>query len=126
MDKKNDEIKAESILGLLKMKRTVSNRLSRSKNYKYKSQYQLRVLYRVYNVTPYPSSETRNDLGILLNMHPRSVQIWFQNTRQNSKDGSGSIEFKQSGGQKSKEKDISATQLVDFCIETNNQENSNQ
>lgn len=124
MDKKNDEAEAESILGLLKMKRTMGDKQSQSKNYKYKSPYQLKVLYRVYSVTPYPSSETRNDLGILLNMHPRSVQIWFQNTRQNSKDGSGSIEIKH-GGQKSREKDISVSQLLEFCIEKNKKESSN-
>ncbi|KAF9764040.1 Homeobox protein HD-4 [Nosema granulosis] len=126
MDKEVDELEAESVLGLLKMKRSVHDRLSRSKNYKYKSPYQLKVLYRVYSMTSYPSSKTRNDLGILLNMHPRSVQIWFQNTRQNTKDNNGNLEIKYNhNSSKNKEKDISVSHLLEYCIEENKEPDSN-
>ncbi|KAF8639571.1 hypothetical protein AX17_001473 [Amanita inopinata Kibby_2008] len=43
---------------------------------------QLKVLNETYNRTAFPSTEERLALAKLLDMSPRSVQIWFQNKRQ--------------------------------------------
>lgn len=116
-DNKKDKT-CEALLGLLKLKRDKTQMFVRPTVYKYKSDFQRKVLCQVYNITPYPSSLTRNDLGILLNMHPRSVQIWFQNSRQSFKE---SHDVKSnSGTPKSKEKDVPISLLFQFCIESGN------
>ncbi|KAF7729255.1 hypothetical protein EC973_004785 [Apophysomyces ossiformis] len=46
------------------------------------SPFQLSVLNHVFNQTYFPSTELRIELGKLLGMSPRTVQIWFQNKRQ--------------------------------------------
>ncbi|PFH53785.1 hypothetical protein AMATHDRAFT_73208 [Amanita thiersii Skay4041] len=43
---------------------------------------QLRILNETYARTAFPSTEERLALAKLLDMQPRSVQIWFQNKRQ--------------------------------------------
>ncbi|KAJ2317124.1 hypothetical protein GGI00_006843, partial [Coemansia sp. RSA 2681] len=48
--------------------------------------YQLRVLFRVWERTQYPSSDLRYRLATSLMMTPRNVQIWFQNQRQKTKE----------------------------------------
>ncbi|KAJ2854838.1 hypothetical protein J3B02_002478 [Coemansia erecta] len=48
--------------------------------------YQLRVLFRVWERTQYPSSDLRSRLASNLMMTPRNVQIWFQNQRQKTKE----------------------------------------
>ncbi|KAJ2809009.1 hypothetical protein H4R20_000432 [Coemansia guatemalensis] len=48
--------------------------------------YQLRVLFRVWERTQYPSSDLRFRLATNLMMTPRNVQIWFQNQRQKTKE----------------------------------------
>ncbi|KAJ1771538.1 hypothetical protein LPJ74_002226 [Coemansia sp. RSA 1843] len=48
--------------------------------------YQLRVLFRVWERTQYPSSDLRFRLATSLMMTPRNVQIWFQNQRQKTKE----------------------------------------
>lgn len=47
-----------------------------------KSQLQQNVLKRVYDITNFPSTETRNELALLLGIPQRSIQVWFQNRRQ--------------------------------------------
>lgn len=72
----------EAALGLLKLKRMFRDSTCSRQGYRYKSGLQLHVLGAVLRITPYPSSQTRETLGILLDLNPRSVQIWFQNARQ--------------------------------------------
>lgn len=43
---------------------------------------QLKVLNETYQRTAFPSTEERHALALELDMPPRSVQIWFQNKRQ--------------------------------------------
>lgn len=74
----------EATLGLLKFKRIFKNKTYREQGYKYKSEFQLKVLNDILRITPYPGSQTRDSLAILLNLNPRSIQIWFQNARQGS------------------------------------------
>ncbi|KZT01767.1 homeobox, partial [Laetiporus sulphureus 93-53] len=49
---------------------------------------QLKVLCETYNRTAFPSTEERADIARRLNMSARSVQIWFQNKRQNMRQSS--------------------------------------
>lgn len=72
----------EGILGIMKMKRIYRDQLYNRKGYKYKTEFQVRVLNDILRVTPYPNAEVLDAVGILLNLKPRSVQIWFQNARQ--------------------------------------------
>ncbi|KAJ2653467.1 Short stature homeobox protein 2 [Coemansia sp. RSA 1250] len=50
---------------------------------------QLEVLNRVFASTSFPSTEMRNRLARELGMTPRTVQIWFQNKRQASRQRDG-------------------------------------
>ncbi|KAM0681816.1 hypothetical protein GINT2_000333 [Glugoides intestinalis] len=75
-------LELEAILGILKMKRIYKDQIYKKKGYKYKTDFQIRVLNDVLRITPYPSSQALDALGTLLNLKPRSVQIWFQNARQ--------------------------------------------
>jgi hypothetical protein len=47
---------------------------------------QLETLKRVFRQTPFPTTECRRKLAKSLGMTPRSVQIWFQNQRQLSRN----------------------------------------
>lgn len=76
------DLELEAILGLLKMKRIYRDRTYKNKGYKYKTEFQVKVLNDILHITPYPSSQVLDALGTLLNLKPRSVQIWFQNARQ--------------------------------------------
>lgn len=51
---------------------------------------QSRVLRKVLEQTAFPSTEIRENLAKLLGMKPRTVQIWFQNQRQKSRQGRSS------------------------------------
>ncbi|KIY74379.1 homeobox-domain-containing protein [Cylindrobasidium torrendii FP15055 ss-10] len=46
---------------------------------------QLKILNDVYARTAFPSTEERQQLAKTLDMSPRSVQIWFQNKRQQTR-----------------------------------------
>ncbi|KAJ1835983.1 hypothetical protein LPJ63_000699 [Coemansia sp. RSA 2711] len=50
---------------------------------------QLEVLNKVFASTSFPSTEMRNRLARELGMTPRTVQIWFQNKRQASRQRDG-------------------------------------
>ncbi|KRH93364.1 putative Homeodomain-like, Homeodomain-related, Homeobox protein [Pseudoloma neurophilia] len=43
------------------------------------------VLKKYFCKNPFPNTSTREELGRLLHMRPRTVQIWFQNMRQKNK-----------------------------------------
>ncbi|KAJ2818437.1 hypothetical protein FBU31_005875 [Coemansia sp. 'formosensis'] len=62
---------------------------------------QLDVLNKVFSTTSFPSTELRNRLARDLGMTPRTVQIWFQNKRQASRqrDGHHSRNTKSMAGQ---------------------------
>ncbi|KAJ9048626.1 hypothetical protein DSO57_1033088 [Entomophthora muscae] len=47
--------------------------------------HQLNVLNQVFINNPFPSKDTRLLLSTSLKMHPRTLQIWFQNRRQTLK-----------------------------------------
>ncbi|PJF19615.1 hypothetical protein PSACC_00560 [Paramicrosporidium saccamoebae] len=50
---------------------------------------QLRILGRVLEHTAFPSRSAREELGRLLQVDPRTIQIWFQNQRQRARNGVG-------------------------------------
>jgi hypothetical protein len=82
MDRGKSEAEADAIIGLVRLKRMVDSNASTHMGYQFRTPGQNLVLAKVFGITIYPSCRTRKDLAILLNMPPRSVQIWFQNSRQ--------------------------------------------
>lgn len=73
------------------------------------SQSQSRVLRKVLEQTAFPSTEIRENLAKILDMKPRTVQIWFQNQRQKSRQGRSSDDLSMMGspdGASSDETDI--------------------
>ncbi|KAI4291675.1 hypothetical protein PAPHI01_0949 [Pancytospora philotis] len=78
----HSELDYDALLGLLKLRRYHNESAYIGHSYRYKSMHQLRVLYGILKLTAYPNWQTRDTLGILLNLNPRSIQIWFQNMRQ--------------------------------------------
>lgn len=76
----------EAALGLLKIKRIYKDKTFCEQGYKYKSALQTDVLNDIFMMTMYPSAQTRDTLAILLNLNPRSIQIWFQNARQSAEN----------------------------------------
>ncbi|ADM12223.1 Homeodomain-containing transcription factor [Encephalitozoon intestinalis ATCC 50506] len=79
-------MEGEAILGLIKLRRLSDKSYLGLSGYKYKTRVQVYVLKQVFEITPYPPHDTRQNLAILLNMSPRTIQIWFQNSRSVSKD----------------------------------------
>lgn len=71
----------EAVVGLVKLRRLSDKSYLGLAGYRYKTSVQVRVLTKVFEVTRYPSQDTRQSLAVLLNMSPRTIQIWFQNTR---------------------------------------------
>ncbi|KAF9762294.1 Homeobox protein HD-11 [Nosema granulosis] len=74
----------EAALGLLKLNRykRYDTRYGRQIR---KTRLQTNVLNAVFDITKFPSTSTIVDLALLINIHPKSIQKWFQNTRQTSK-----------------------------------------
>lgn len=74
-------LEADALCGLLKF-----TGMRRRKHYVgekvKKSQLQQNALKKVYDITNFPSTETRNELALLLGIPQRSIQVWFQNRRQ--------------------------------------------
>lgn len=50
---------------------------------------QNRTLMQYFEVNRFPSAEVREELSKILNMKPRTIQIWFQNQRQKTRNRSG-------------------------------------
>jgi len=74
------ESNLEALFGLMKLKRgelLCSNRKVRT----HKNDFQRAVLVDVFAITKFPSSDTREELALILNHTARSIQIWFQNNR---------------------------------------------
>lgn len=71
----------EAALGLLKLGGFQTNRYCAGKQVR-KTRLQTSVLSKVFEISRFPSSKTILDLALLINIHPKSVQKWFQNTRQ--------------------------------------------
>lgn len=75
------DLEADAVIGLVKLKR-IKNR---SQFYKRKSfntsNFNTNVLIRAYQISNFPSLYARKDLGYVLDMSARSIQLWFQGIR---------------------------------------------
>lgn len=71
----------EAAIGILKLKNGIYTGKNWSEKIK-KTPFQIQVLQEVYKISEFPSTGTRKDLSILLGIPQRSIQVWFQNTRQ--------------------------------------------
>ncbi|KAK6090508.1 hypothetical protein P3W45_000605 [Vairimorpha bombi] len=77
-----EELHAQATLGLLLMKNgSEGGNTLRSK----KSFIQNLVLKEIFKLTMFPSSQTKIDLSILLNLSRKTINVWFQNERQSEK-----------------------------------------
>lgn len=74
---------ADAIVGLLKIKYETNTFYFADKIKK--TMFQRVVLSKIYNLSNFPSTETRDELAIIIGLPMRSVQIWFQNRRQQSR-----------------------------------------
>ncbi|WUR05091.1 homeobox domain-containing protein 13 [Vairimorpha necatrix] len=74
----------QGILGLLKLTRYTRYDQRYGRQIR-KSRLQTCVLNLVFDITKFPSTSTIIDLALLINIHPKSIQKWFQNTRQTIK-----------------------------------------
>lgn len=80
---KNKNMVADSIVGMLKLK--YDHNYSNISDKTRKTELQTNVLTKIFLISNFPSSETREEIAILLGLSLRSVQIWFQNRRQASR-----------------------------------------
>lgn len=78
------EKELEAIIGILKLKKGMTQNTGWSEKVK-KTPFQIRVLQELFKITEFPSTTTRRDLSLLLSIPQRSIQVWFQNTRQAKK-----------------------------------------
>ncbi len=80
----NMEKELEALMGILKLKRGNYSNLNWPEKIK-KTPFQIKVLQEIFKITEFPSTSTRKNLSILLSIPQRSIQVWFQNTRQAKK-----------------------------------------
>lgn len=86
----------EAALGLLKLNGIQMGRHGGRQVRKTKMQ--TNALHRVFEITRFPSSRSIFDLSLLISIHPKSIQKWFQNTRQSlKKKGSALPDFDEHG-----------------------------
>lgn len=77
------EKELEALVGIMMLKNTWR---FEDLNIKFKkSPFQIKVLEKIFKITNFPSSKTRKSLSALLCMPDKSIQVWFQNTRQANK-----------------------------------------
>lgn len=110
----NIEKELEAIMGILKLKRGILSNSGWPEKIK-KTPFQTKVLQEIFKITEFPSTTTRKNLAILLFIPHRSIQVWFQNTRQAKKKQKGCIPESYITSYNSSEtenEDISLTQLV--------------
>lgn len=70
----------QALLGMLKIK-SFSEEEKGGKQRIQKSEFQKAVLKEIFDITKFPSRQTRDDLAVLLKHSSRGIQIWFQNQR---------------------------------------------
>lgn len=81
--KENKGEVADSLVGILKLRYENENLFSNDKIRK--TDLQTSALIELFKISNFPSTETREEIAILLGLPQRSVQIWFQNRRQQYK-----------------------------------------
>ncbi|KAL6120660.1 hypothetical protein NUSPORA_02574 [Nucleospora cyclopteri] len=78
-------LEIEGFLGLLKLRRAETINAYSECIYTNKTPKQKKVLDEIFEITPYPGKQTRNNVSILLNLSNRKVQVYFQNLRMHMK-----------------------------------------
>lgn len=112
----NLEKELEAVMGILKLKKGIVMRPGWSEKVK-KTPFQIKVLQEIFKITEFPSTGTRKDLSLLLSIPQRSIQVWFQNTRQAKRKHRDSLADQGICAHSSSDtenEDISLTQLVDI------------
>ncbi|KRH95154.1 Homeodomain-like protein [Pseudoloma neurophilia] len=71
---------ADALVGILKLRYDSIEDLKEDKIRK--TEIQTCVLLRIFAISNFPSTETRENIAILIGLPKRTVQIWFQNRRQ--------------------------------------------
>merc|ERR1712080_248744 len=51
-----------------------------------KNVFQTNFLNNVYKICKFPSTNTRKNIGLIIGVLPRVIQVWFQNKRQKNKN----------------------------------------
>ncbi|ORD96404.1 HD11 [Hepatospora eriocheir] len=75
----------EALIGMIKLRNSDKRQeLMRYEKVK-KTRFQIEVLNMLYNIYKFPSTHSRKDLGLLIALPQRCIQVWFQNTRQANK-----------------------------------------
>ncbi|CAD27070.1 putative protein with homeobox domain [Encephalitozoon cuniculi GB-M1] len=92
-------MEGEAMAGLVKLRRLSDKSYLGLSGYRYKTHIQVYVLTKIFEITQYPSHDTRQNLAILLNMSPRTIQIWFQNSRSVSRGAAKKKVSKDNGPQ---------------------------
>ncbi|WUR02644.1 homeobox domain-containing protein 5 [Vairimorpha necatrix] len=75
------QLYSEAIIGLLKLKKEDKRPPNRNK----KTRVQNYVLRAIFNRVKYPTTDVKSDIGVLLNLSLKSINVWFQNERQTVK-----------------------------------------
>ncbi|KAH9411963.1 hypothetical protein HK407_02g04100 [Ordospora pajunii] len=73
----------EAALGLMKL--GWMHKIDVSEQQLRKTRLQTCILNSVFKMSRFPSPKSVFDIALLINVHPKSVQKWFQNARQLSK-----------------------------------------
>ncbi|KHN70278.1 homeobox domain-containing protein [Ordospora colligata] len=73
----------EAALGLMKL--NWMHKIQVSEQQPRKTRLQTCILNSVFRMSRFPSPKSVFDIALLINVHPKSVQKWFQNARQLSK-----------------------------------------
>lgn len=110
------EKELEAVMGILKLKKGIMTQSGWPEKVK-KTPFQIKVLQEIFRVTEFPSTSTRKDLSLLLSIPQRSIQVWFQNTRQakrRQKCAFPSQVISATSSSDNENEDISLTQLVEI------------
>ncbi|KAF9761938.1 Homeobox protein HD-7 [Nosema granulosis] len=73
------ENQLHAALGLLKLSK--GHEQKSSLDISRKTEFQKTALKKIFNLTKYPTKQTREDMALLLALSPKTIQIWFQNER---------------------------------------------
>ncbi|EQB61992.1 homeobox domain-containing protein [Vairimorpha apis BRL 01] len=74
------ELEYQATLGLVRLKRTYTNYFDIMHKGR-KTLFQSMVLAEVFKLTGYPSTQTKMDISLLIDLSFSTIQIWFQNER---------------------------------------------
>lgn len=92
------EIEAMALIGIMKLKNSTLDPYELKR--KQKSHRQYKVLEDVFEITMFPTERTKIDIGLLLGIPQRAIQVWFQNRRQryrNEETGSDESKLENNG-----------------------------